>query len=143
MIVPLAPFAVKGFLWYQGETNCFQNETIEYTYKMEALINSWRKLWDDKNLPFYYVQIAPFYYSKSTDKYPLTKETLPKFWEAQQLAMKIPHTGMIATTDLILTPAEFTLIEIGEIISVLNVKCSVKSGSHFPGFEINRKPTWN
>lgn len=104
MIVPLAPFAVKGFLWYQGETNCFQNETIEYTYKMEALINSWRMLWDDKNLPFYYVQIAPFYYSKSTDKYPLTKETLPKFWEAQQLAMKIPHTGMIATTDLIVTP---------------------------------------
>lgn len=104
MIVPLAPFAVKGFLWYQGETNCFQNETIEYTYKMEALISSWRKLWSDKTLPFYYVQIAPFYYSKSTEKYPLTKETLPKFWEAQQLAMKIPHTGMIATTDLIVTP---------------------------------------
>lgn len=104
MIVPLAPFAVSGFLWYQGETNCFQNETIEYTYKMEALINSWRKLWNDKNLPFYYVQIAPFYYSKNTEKFPLTKETLPKFWEPQQLAMKIPRTGMITTTDLINTP---------------------------------------
>lgn len=104
MIVPLAPFAVKGFLWYQGETNCFQNETIEYTYKMEALINSWRRLWNDSDLPFYYVQIAPYYYSKSAGKYPLTKETLPKFWEAQQLAMKIPHTGMTVTTDLINTP---------------------------------------
>jgi sialate O-acetylesterase len=101
MIRPLAPFTLKGFIWYQGETNCFQNETIEYTYKLEALINSWRKLWEDKNLPFYYTQIAPYYYSKSTDKYPLTKETLPKFWEAQAAALKIPHTGMITTTDLI------------------------------------------
>ena len=104
MIAPLAPFALKGFLWYQGETNCFQNETIEYTYKMEALINSWRKLWNDSSLPFYYTQIAPYYYSKTTDKYPLTKETLPKFWEAQQAALKIPHTGMIVTTDLIDSP---------------------------------------
>ena len=106
MIHPLAPFTLKGFIWYQGETNCFQNETIEYTYKLEALINSWRKLWDDKNLPFYYTQIAPFYYSKSTDKYPLTKETLPKFWEAQAAALKIPHTGMITTTDLIKDPSD-------------------------------------
>ena len=104
MIFPLAPFALKGFLWYQGETNCFQNETIEYTYKMEALINSWRKLWNDKTLPFYYTQIAPFYYSKSAGKYPLTKETLPKFWEAQKLAMEIPYTGIISTTDLVKTP---------------------------------------
>jgi sialate O-acetylesterase len=43
MIAPLAPFAVKGFLWYQGESNCFLGETISYTYKMEALINNWRK----------------------------------------------------------------------------------------------------
>lgn len=104
MIAPLAPFAIKGFLWYQGETNCFQNETIEYTYKMEALINSWRKTWNDSSLPFYYVQIAPYYYSKNAGKYPLTKETLPKFWEAQQLAMKIPNTGMAHTTDLISSP---------------------------------------
>jgi sialate O-acetylesterase len=71
---------------------------------MEALINSWRKLWNDADIPFYYVQIAPFYYSKSAGKYPLTKETLPQFWEAQELAMKIPHTGMAVTTDLINTP---------------------------------------
>jgi hypothetical protein len=34
---------VKGFLWYQGESNCYLGETISYTYKMEALINNWRK----------------------------------------------------------------------------------------------------
>jgi sialate O-acetylesterase len=104
MIQPLAPFAIKGFLWYQGETNCFQNESLEYTYKMQALINGWRTLWNNKNLPFYYVQIAPFYYSKSAGKYPLTTETLPKFWEAQTLALHIPNTGMIVITDLVNTP---------------------------------------
>jgi sialate O-acetylesterase len=101
MIQPVAPFPIKGFLWYQGETNCFQNETIEYTYKMQSLINSWRKLWNDQNLPFYYVQIAPFYYSKNPGRYPLTTETEPKFWEAQQAALKIPNTAMIVTTDLV------------------------------------------
>jgi len=106
MIRPLAPFGIKGFIWYQGETNCFQNENLEYTYKLEALINSWRKLWNDSDLPFYYTQIAPYYYSKSAGKYPLTKETLPKFWEAQALALKVPHTGMIVTTDLIVNPGD-------------------------------------
>jgi sialate O-acetylesterase len=104
MIQPLAPFAIKGFLWYQGETNCFQNESIEYTYKMQALINGWRKLWKDDKLPFYYVQIAPFYYSKSAGKYPLTAETEPKFWEAQTVAMNIPYTGMVVINDLSNSP---------------------------------------
>jgi sialate O-acetylesterase len=100
MVKPLAPFAIKGFLWYQGETNCFQNESLEYTYKMQALINEWRNLWNNDKLPFYYVQIAPFYYSKSAGKYPLTTETLPKFWEVQTLALHISNTGMVVTTDL-------------------------------------------
>jgi sialate O-acetylesterase len=103
MIQPLSPFAIKGFLWYQGETNCFQNENIEYTYKMEALINGWRKLWNG-DLPFYYVQIAPFYYSKSKNQYPLDEETEPKFWEAQSLVMKIPNTGMAVINDLSKSP---------------------------------------
>jgi sialate O-acetylesterase len=104
MIEPLAPFSIKGFLWYQGETNCFQNESIEYTYKMQALIDGWRKLWKDNKLPFYYVQIAPFYYSKSAGKYPLNAETEPKFWEAQTLALNIPYTGMIVIDDLSTSP---------------------------------------
>jgi len=103
MIKPIAPFAIKGFLWYQGETNCFQNESIEYTYKMNLLINGWRNLWQAQ-LPFYYVQISPFFYSKSKGKYPLDEETLPKFWEAQTLAMNIPNTGMIVINDLAKSP---------------------------------------
>lgn len=100
MIEPLVPFALKGFLWYQGESNCFLNERIQYTYKMEALINHWRKVWHDDRLPFYYVQIAPFEYSKSGGDKTYTKQSLPEFWEAQQLTLKIPYTAIIGTTDL-------------------------------------------
>ncbi|MXV15203.1 sialate O-acetylesterase [Pedobacter sp. HMF7056] len=106
MVTPVAPFALKGFLWYQGETNCFQNETIEYTYKMQELVNGWRKLWENTALPFYYVQIAPFYYAKSAGKYPLTTETLPRFWEAQSLAASIRNTAMATITDLIDSPED-------------------------------------
>jgi len=100
MIQPVAPFALKGFLWYQGESSAYLAETISYTYKMEALINQWRKLWADKTLPFYYVQIAPFYYSQAKGQGPFTEFTEPELREAQTMALKIPHTGMIVTTDL-------------------------------------------
>lgn len=100
MIEPLTKFSLRGFLWYQGETNCFLNETITYSYKMKALINSWRKAWGEE-LPFYYVQIAPFDYSKQkSDKVVLTVETEPNFWEAQQQLLRLQNIGMIATTDL-------------------------------------------
>jgi sialate O-acetylesterase len=100
MIAPLAPFAMKGFLWYQGESNCFLGERLQYTYKMKALINQWRKLWNNDSMPFYYVQIAPFAYSKQKGLVNYTEESLPEFWEAQALALKIPHTAMVGTTDL-------------------------------------------
>lgn len=100
MIAPVVPYALRGFLWYQGESSCYLGETINYTYKMEALINWWRKMWDDKNLPFYYVQIAPFYYSRAKSNVQYTIYTEPELREAQTMALKIPHTGMIVTTDL-------------------------------------------
>jgi sialate O-acetylesterase len=98
MIEPLAPFAISGFLWYQGEAN--MQEGVTYTYKMEALINSWRSLWADKSLPFYYVQIVPFMYSTLSPTVTIPTDKLPEFWEAQALALNIPNTGMIETTDL-------------------------------------------
>ncbi|PTQ95743.1 sialate O-acetylesterase [Mucilaginibacter yixingensis] len=101
MIQPLAPFAIKGILWYQGESGAYLNENITYAYKMDALINNWRTLWSDKKLPFYYVQIAPFRYS--TVKDPVKKYTIytePELREGQAQALKIPYTGMVVTTDL-------------------------------------------
>lgn len=100
MIRPLVPFTIKGFLWYQGETNCFLNERLEYTHKMEALIARWRKDWGDKKLPFNFVQIAPFKYSEAKDKTGLTRESLSEFREAQAAVLRLRNTGMIVTTDL-------------------------------------------
>lgn len=101
MIEPLAKFKINGFLWYQGETNCFLNENISYAYKMKTLINLWRKAWGESNLPFYYVQIAPFDYSKQkSEKVLLSADTEPAFWEAQKQLLRLPNTGMISTSDL-------------------------------------------
>ena len=99
MIQPLIPYSIKGILWYQGESNCFLGENISYAFKLKTLIESWRNNWNDKNLSFYFVQIAPFNYSSSKDK-PLDTETLPKFWEAQALNLKLKNTALATITDL-------------------------------------------
>jgi sialate O-acetylesterase len=101
MVQPLAPFTIRGFLWYQGESNCMLNETSRYTEKMKLLIDSWRSAWRDAGLPFYYVQIAPYYYTHRKDKFTHTPETLAEFWEAQTATLKIPNTGMIVVSDLV------------------------------------------
>lgn len=101
MIAPLAPFSIKGFLWYQGESNCMLHETDRYTDKQQVLIESWRQKWNDTSLPFYFVQIAPYYYSKRKDKIKHTNETLPEFWEAQTKSLKVPNTAMIVVSDLV------------------------------------------
>lgn len=101
MLVPLVPFAVRGFLWYQGEANCMDGDGAIYTEKMEAMVEAWRTAWQSPQAPFYYVQLAPFNYSdwKSFPKW-LTPEALPVFWEAQARAQRIQNSGMIVTTDL-------------------------------------------
>ena len=59
MIAPLQPFAVRGAIWYQGETNVLQKNGLAYYDRMQALIKGWRDSWS-QDLPFYFVQIAPW-----------------------------------------------------------------------------------
>ena len=101
MIQPLIPFSIRGFLWYQGESGCFLNETIRYAYKQKALIENWRSEWNDAKMPFYFVQIAPYNYSQAKDVRPHSTDNLPEFWESQALALQLPQTGMITITDLV------------------------------------------
>lgn len=101
MIQPLIPFALKGILWYQGESNCFLNENIRYAYKFKTLIESWRNDWNDKKLPFYFVQIAPYAYSTTKDDRSHSIEDLPEFWESQRLALHLRNTSMVTITDLV------------------------------------------
>ncbi|HEY3322325.1 MAG TPA: sialate O-acetylesterase [Planctomycetota bacterium] len=90
MIFPLVPYTIRGALWYQGESN--NGEGMLYFEKMKALIGGWREVWKKPDLPFYYVQIAPYTY-KSPEK-------LPGLWESQQAALSIPNTGMANTMDI-------------------------------------------
>lgn len=101
MIRFLEGFPLQGFIWYQGETNAMTGEIADYPRKMELLVSSWRELWESPDAPFYYVQLAPFRYSSLLDREVwLSPVALPFFWEAQSEALRIPHSGMVVTTDL-------------------------------------------
>ena len=90
MVHPIIPYAIRGALWYQGESN--NGEGMLYFEKMKALIGGWRSLWQEGDFPFYFVQLAPYHYNKP--------ETLPAIWEAQTAALSIPNTGMAVITDV-------------------------------------------
>ena len=60
MILPLCPFAMRGAIWYQGESNL--GEGMLYAERMKALIGGWRQVWNEGDFPFYFVQIAPYNY---------------------------------------------------------------------------------
>ena len=94
MIHPLVPYALRGFIWYQGESN--NGEGLIYTAKMCALIDGWRLQFRAPKAPFLYVQLAPFMYGGDRGN----PEMLPAIWWAQQLALQIPHTGMVVTNDI-------------------------------------------
>ncbi len=92
MIHPLVPLAMKGVIWYQGESN--RGEGMLYAEKMKALILGWRKIFQNDDLPFYYVQLAPFDYGNNP-------QALPEIWEAQAaVETMLPHTGMVVINDI-------------------------------------------
>ena len=95
MIAPLTNVAVKGAIWYQGETNVIRKNKLTYADKMKDLIQGWRKEFRNDELAFHFVQIAPW----SGDRY--EPGQLPALWEAQVATLKIPHTGMAVTTDVV------------------------------------------
>ncbi|MGD0262598.1 MAG: sialate O-acetylesterase [Verrucomicrobiota bacterium] len=91
MIHPLHPFALRGAIWYQGESN--STEGMLYAERMKALIGGWRQVWGEGDFPFYFVQIAPFTYGHNP-------EVIGEFWEAQTAAQAVPNTGMAVINDI-------------------------------------------
>jgi sialate O-acetylesterase len=94
MVHPIVPYAMRGALWYQGESN--NGEGMLYFEKMKALIGGWRSIWQQGDFPFYFVQLAPYRYNKP--------ENLPAIWEAQAATLSVPNTGMAVTTDIATVP---------------------------------------
>ena len=95
MVHPLIPFAMRGAIWYQGESN--GGEHLSYYHKKHALVNGWRKAFQNKDLGFYWVQLANFQLPKNN---PAGGDGWAKIREAQTKALDIPHTGMAVAIDL-------------------------------------------
>ena len=74
MIHPLLPYAVKGAIWYQGESNA--KRAFEYRTLFPTMIESWRKAWGKPDLGFYFVQLAP--YGRGTARSPTRSCARPR-----------------------------------------------------------------
>jgi sialate O-acetylesterase len=101
MVAGLAPFGIRGVIWYQGESNIIDTDDgPAYTPKMEALVSGWRAQWQT-DFPFYYVQVAPHLYHVVRAARVKDAQAEPRLWEAQAQALRIANTDMIVITDLV------------------------------------------
>ena len=106
MVNPLTPFAMRGAIWYQGESN--GGEHMSYYHKKHALVKGWRKAFQNPKLGFYWVQLANFRKAnvrvvkdaKKQFSNPAGGDGWAKIREAQTKALDIPHTGMAVAIDL-------------------------------------------
>ena len=95
MINPLAPYALRGVLWYQGESNAWApvgdlHPAMDYRRQFPALIETWRAHFGRLDLPFYWVQLAGYE----------TAHDWPTLRESQTLALALPHTGQALAIDV-------------------------------------------
>jgi len=91
MIAPLLPMALAGAIWYQGESN--REQAWQYRTLFPEMIHDWRRQWAQPDLPFYFVQIAPYGYDDDTGE-------AAELREAQLHATALPHVGMAVTMDI-------------------------------------------
>lgn len=100
MINPLIPYAFKGVLWYQGESNA--GRSFQYRKAFPLMINDWRQKWAQGDFPFYYVQLASFFAGGNSNEGCGWAELR----EAQTMTLSLPNTGMVVTTDLVTNPRD-------------------------------------
>jgi sialate O-acetylesterase len=93
MVNPLVPFAMRGVIWYQGESNA--SRAYQYRRLFPLLIRDWRKQWQ-KDFPFYYVQLANF---KQRSEQPCESDWA-ELREAQLRTLQVKNTGMAVTIDI-------------------------------------------
>jgi sialate O-acetylesterase len=94
MIAPLKPFAFRGAIWYQGESNA--NRAYQYRTLFPAMIRDWRAAWGQGDFPFYFVQLANWHAAP--------REPGESDWaelrEAQTMTLREPQTGMAVIIDI-------------------------------------------
>ncbi|MGB5028517.1 MAG: sialate O-acetylesterase, partial [Chitinophagaceae bacterium] len=94
MISPVTNFTIKGFLWYQGESNAGRPE--EYAKLQPAQIIDWRNKWKQGELPFLYAQLPGF----MDYNYLPAESQWATLRESQLKSLSVPNTGMAVTIDL-------------------------------------------
>ncbi len=95
MIAPLVPYGLRGVIWYQGEGNV--GRARQYQTLFPAMINDWRTAFRQGDLPFYFVQLAPFRARTEDANAP---SPIAELRDAQTRAARGPNTGMALTIDI-------------------------------------------
>jgi len=93
MIAPLVPFAIRGALWYQGESNA--GRAYQYRKSFPLMINDWRKQWND-DFSFYFVQLSSYGGYQNSNQ----GSNWGELREAQTMTLSLPKTGMAVSTDV-------------------------------------------
>lgn len=94
MINPIAGFAIRGVIWYQGESNA--RRAHEYRQLFPFLIEEWRRAWNQGDFPFYWVQLPDHRWERSVPG----ESDWAELREAQTMALRLPNTGQAVTIDL-------------------------------------------
>ena len=96
-VSPYTPLAIKGVIWYQGESNACSpmNQAVNYNSLFPGLIKCWRKEWGQENLPFLFVELAPYRLMSPTPE----DSVWSRVRDAQFKALSLPNTGMACILD--------------------------------------------
>src|SRR5262249_41282178 len=95
MLAPLAPYAIKGVIWYQGEANA--GRAYQYRRLLPTMTRDWRSLWGQGDFPFLFVQLAAF----GPNSQKLVESDWAELREAQLMTLSAsPKTGMALAIDV-------------------------------------------
>ena len=90
MISGIIPYAIRGVIWYQGESILGNPGIPMYGHVMETLVTEWRKRWAEGDFPFYAVQLAALKNNSNS----------PRVREAQAEILSVKNTGLAVTVDI-------------------------------------------
>ena len=94
MIAPLIDYTIKGFVWYQGESNT--GNPVDYAKLQPAMIADWRSKWNEGDIPFLFVQLPGF----GDYNYLPSESQWALFREVQAKSLSLPNTAMAVAIDV-------------------------------------------
>ncbi len=94
MVAPAIHYAIKGIVWYQGEADW--GNAKDYAKYLQALINDWRKKWNEGEIPFLFAQLPGF----MEVEYSPSESDWAQLRQSELEALNLPNTGMAVTIDL-------------------------------------------